>query len=109
MKEVYEGANLEIPVPSFLRPGKYLFRHEMLNLQTGPAQWFPNCIQLEVGGEGDKLPGADELVSFPGAYDDGDRVSFAIKGGAEWFYVDNGKNTVSLLAFQAHGDTVWRD
>jgi hypothetical protein len=69
MRDVYEGANLDIPIPASLKPGKYLFRHDMLNLQTGPPQWFPNCIQLDVSGEGSSLPADEELVSFPGAYD----------------------------------------
>jgi hypothetical protein len=69
MRDVYEGANLDIPTPASLKPGKYLFRHEMLNLQSGNGQWFPNCINLEVRGSGNNLPATNELVAFPGAYD----------------------------------------
>jgi lytic cellulose monooxygenase (C1-hydroxylating) len=69
MMDVFEGANLDIPIPASLKPGKYLLRHDMLNLQTGPPQWFPNCIQLDVSGEGSSLPAVEELVAFPGAYD----------------------------------------
>jgi len=69
MKEVFEGANLEFPTPKGLKAGKYLLRHEMINLQTGPVQFFPNCVQLDVSGDGGKVPQAEELVSFPGAYD----------------------------------------
>lgn len=69
MRDVFEGANLDIPTPASLKPGKYLFRHEMINLQTGPVQWFPNCIHLDVSGSGSSLPDTEELVAFPGAYD----------------------------------------
>lgn len=61
---------MDIPVPASLKSGKYLMRHEALNLQTGPAQFFMNCIQLDVSGSGNSLPQPEKLVSFPGAYDD---------------------------------------
>lgn len=76
MGDVFEGANLDIPTPSSLKSGKYLLRHEMINLQTGPVQFFPNCIHLEVSSSGSSLPASEELVSFPGAYDE---VSFSTK------------------------------
>jgi hypothetical protein len=69
MKDIMDGANLEIPTPASLKPGKYLLKHDMINLQTGPVQIFPNCIQLDVVGQGTKLPDAKELVAFPGGYD----------------------------------------
>lgn len=68
VRDVHEGANLDVPTPASLKPGKYLMRHEMINLQAGPVQFFPNCIQLDVSGEGNSLPAVEELVSFPGAY-----------------------------------------
>uniref|UniRef100_A0A8H7NQ75 lytic cellulose monooxygenase (C4-dehydrogenating) n=1 Tax=Bionectria ochroleuca TaxID=29856 RepID=A0A8H7NQ75_BIOOC len=85
MKDVYEGAELDISTPASLKPGKYILRHEMLNLQTGPAQWFPQCIQLEVSGSGDSLPSTEDLVAFPGAYDKDLEKSFTIKGAAHGF------------------------
>lgn len=51
-------------------------RHEMTNLENAFIQWFPNCIQLEVSGSGQNLPATEELVAFPGAYDN---VSQCIK------------------------------
>jgi lytic cellulose monooxygenase (C1-hydroxylating) len=68
MRDVYDGANLDISIPATLKSGKYLLRHEMLNLQSGGIQFFPNCIQLQVTGSGTRLPSDNELVSFPGAY-----------------------------------------
>jgi cellulase len=70
MREVFNGDNLEIPTPASLKPGKYLLKHDMINLETGPIQIFPNCIQLDVSGSGSSAPDAKELVAFPGGYDD---------------------------------------
>jgi hypothetical protein len=41
----------------------------MINLEGGAAQFFPNCIQLDISGDGDRFPDEAELVAFPGAYD----------------------------------------
>jgi lytic cellulose monooxygenase (C1-hydroxylating) len=57
-------------------PNRYLLRAEMLALHEGDAiftenpirgaQFYPNCVQLEVKGDGVvELP---KGVSFPGAY-----------------------------------------
>lgn len=73
MTDVFEGANIDIPVPASLKPGKYLLRHEMINLQTGPVQWFPNCVQLDISSSGSSVPAKEDLVAFPGGYD---KVSF---------------------------------
>ena len=70
MKDVYYGANLDIPTPVKLKPGKYLLRHEMINLETGPAQFFPNCIQLDIKGSGTSFPDPKYFVQFPEAYVD---------------------------------------
>jgi hypothetical protein len=47
-------------------------RHEIIALYSacseGGAQFYPGCHQLQVSGEGTKMPG-EGLVSFPGAYD----------------------------------------
>ena len=47
-------------------------RHEIIALHaayTYPgAQFYPDCIQIEVTGCGDSLPDDSFLVSFPGAY-----------------------------------------
>lgn len=69
MKDVMDGANLDIPTPTALKPGKYLLKHDMINLQTGPVQIFPNCIELDITGSGSNLPAVKELVAFPGGYD----------------------------------------
>ena len=55
-------------IPKNLKAGNYLLRTEVINLQNKPAQFFPNCAQITVTGEGTAFPEKDWLVSFPGAY-----------------------------------------
>jgi hypothetical protein len=55
-------------VPKNLKPGNYLIRHEIIMIELWPPQHYPECAQLTVTGSGNKLPGDDFLVSFPGAY-----------------------------------------
>ena len=58
----------EVQIPRNLKKGAYLIRHEIIMLAANPAQFYPNCAQLMVSGDGDRLPKEEELVSFPGAY-----------------------------------------
>jgi lytic cellulose monooxygenase (C1-hydroxylating) len=69
MRDIHNGANLEIPTPVSVKPGKYLLRHDMINLETGPLQMFINCIQLDISGDGDRLPSDEQLLAFPGGFD----------------------------------------
>jgi hypothetical protein len=72
MLEPNEGVNYTIP--SCLKPGYYLVRHEIIALhnayKAGGAQFYPSCHQLQVSGEGNTVP--EELVSFPGTYGEDD-------------------------------------
>ncbi|KAF2184265.1 lytic polysaccharide monooxygenase [Zopfia rhizophila CBS 207.26] len=78
---------MNIRIPKALRAGQcrnYLFRAEMIGLYEGEvffeenpirgAQFYPNCVQIEVTGNG--TVELHEGVSFPGAYsyDDPDVV-----------------------------------
>lgn len=58
----------DVVVPANLAPGKYMIRHEIINLQLSPIQFYPNCAQLEVSGSGTAVPSTEYLVKFPGAY-----------------------------------------
>jgi hypothetical protein len=62
-------STLDIPTPKGLKSGKYLLKHDMISIETGQMQIFPNCIQLEVSGDGTEFPEDEELVAFPGGYD----------------------------------------
>ena len=58
-------------IPSCLKAGYYLVRHEIIALHasyTYPgAQWYPSCHQIQVTGSGTST-GPSSKVSFPGAY-----------------------------------------
>ncbi|KAF1940799.1 endoglucanase B [Clathrospora elynae] len=68
--------HMNVRVPEGLKAGYYLIRAEMIGLHEGDVSWkanprrgaqfYADCVQIEVTGEGTiKLP---EGVSFPGAY-----------------------------------------
>ncbi|TFK26972.1 glycoside hydrolase [Coprinopsis marcescibilis] len=61
-----------VKIPSTLKAGQYLIRHEILALHFAFAypgvQIYPSCIQVKVTGGGDDFPSSEYLVSFPGAY-----------------------------------------
>lgn len=68
MKADNEG--IDYTIPSCLKPGYYLVRHEIIALhaayQYPGAQFYPGCHQLKVVGAGSTVP--TDLVGFPGAY-----------------------------------------
>lgn len=57
-----------VTVPKGLKAGRYMIRHEIMNLELNPVQFYPNCAHLEVKGEGSLVPNEEYLVQFPGAY-----------------------------------------
>jgi len=64
------GSAVQYTIPSCLKPGYYLVRHETIALHAASsypgAQFYPGCHQLQVTGSGTKT--ATSLVAFPGAY-----------------------------------------
>ncbi|KAF2743415.1 carbohydrate-binding module family 1 protein [Sporormia fimetaria CBS 119925] len=74
----------ESTIPASLAPGEYLIRHDLLALhQRNNPQFYPECAQLTVTGNGDTVPPSSILVSFPGAYSASDPgVDFNIDGEA---------------------------
>ncbi|KAK0632965.1 glycoside hydrolase family 61 protein [Immersiella caudata] len=53
-------------VPKNLAPGKYLVRHELLSLhQKAKAQFYPECAQIIVSGDGTEVPPEEFLYSIP--------------------------------------------
>jgi len=56
-------------IPSTLKPGAYLLRHELLAIhQANAPQWYPECVQLIVTGSGTAYPTSSFLKPIPGAY-----------------------------------------
>ncbi|KAI1474581.1 glycoside hydrolase family 61 protein [Daldinia eschscholtzii] len=48
-----------VTIPQNIRPGSYVLRHEILGLHKaheGEAEFYPQCINLEISGSGDQLP-----------------------------------------------------
>jgi len=64
-----DGLPWTVTIPKRLKPGFYLIRHEVIAIHIVPTQFYPECAQLEVTGDGKDLPAASDLVAFPGAYD----------------------------------------
>lgn len=83
-------ANYEYAIPSCLKPGYYLVRHEIIALHSAysypGAQFYPGCHQLQVTGSGTKTPSSG-LVSFPGAYKSTDPgVTYNAYQGESFFF-----------------------
>ena len=66
----YENGGYNYTIPSCLKAGYYLVRHEIIALHSAwaenGAQFYPSCHQLQVSGPGAVVPTG--LVGFPGAY-----------------------------------------
>jgi lytic cellulose monooxygenase (C1-hydroxylating) len=54
------GSDWIVKIPSDIAPGSYVLRHEQIALhegsQAGGAQFYPQCINLEITGGGSKTP-----------------------------------------------------
>ncbi|CAM1509923.1 Fc.00g002580.m01.CDS01 [Cosmosporella sp. VM-42] len=68
------NSGINYTIPSCLKPGYYLVRHEIIALHSAyqypGAQFYPGCHQLQVTGSGSTIP--SDLVGFPGAYSGSD-------------------------------------
>jgi Auxiliary Activity family 9 (formerly GH61) len=54
-------------IPTSIKSGNYLIRHELLALHsTNSPQFYPECAQLKITGGGSALPSGDFLASIPG-------------------------------------------
>ncbi|KAG2111828.1 glycoside hydrolase family 61 protein [Suillus clintonianus] len=69
-------APVNVTIPSTLAPGNYLLRSEIISLQLamsqGGAEFYPACIQLQIGGDQTQGPTSSEECTFPGCYSDTD-------------------------------------
>ncbi|KAF2690879.1 lytic polysaccharide monooxygenase [Lentithecium fluviatile CBS 122367] len=103
--------NMRIPVD--LKAGFYLIRAEMIAFHEGEvsykmnprrgAQFYPNCVQIEVVGDGTvELP---KGVSFPGAYSyDGPGVVYDVYCSTE---TKKTRTTPCTTTYPIPGPTVW--
>ncbi|KAI0638640.1 cellulose-growth-specific protein [Trametes polyzona] len=71
-KMIDQNSSWTTTIPSTVPSGNYLIRFETIALHSLPAQFYPECAQIQITGGGSRAPTADELVSFPGAYSNND-------------------------------------
>jgi len=67
-KMIDQNSTWTTTIPSTVPSGNYLIRFETIALHSLPAQFYPECAQIQITGGGSQAPTSDELVSFPGAY-----------------------------------------
>lgn len=66
---VQQNSSWTVTIPSTLKAGNYLIRHEMIALHTtSQPQWYPECAQLVVTGSGTATPSSSYLAAIPGVY-----------------------------------------
>lgn len=76
-KLIQAGNSWTQTIPANIQAGNYLMRLELLALHSaGAPQFYPSCTQLTITGGGNGTPGANELVSIPGVYKQGDQAIF---------------------------------
>lgn len=71
-KMIDQNSSWTTTIPSTVPSGNYLIRFETIALHSLPAQFYPECAQIQITGGGSRAPTSDELVTFPGAYSNSD-------------------------------------
>jgi lytic cellulose monooxygenase (C1-hydroxylating) len=82
-----------VNIPANIKPGNYVLRHELLALHSayaeGEAQFYPQCVNLHVTGEGTESPEGIVATEFykiddPGVlyniYNDENKPTYVIPG-----------------------------
>jgi hypothetical protein len=68
------GQPANVAIPPTIAPGGFLLRSELISLQlavsVGGAEFYPACIQLNIGGSGTGAATSSEECTFPGCYTD---------------------------------------
>ena len=58
--KLLDGSPATVTIPNGLKAGNYLVRHEIISLQNsvsvGGAEYYPSCLQVTVGGNGNGSP-----------------------------------------------------
>ncbi|KAF5336596.1 hypothetical protein D9611_006617 [Ephemerocybe angulata] len=67
-KMINNNSSWTTTIPASVPSGQYLIRFETIALHSLPAQFYPECAQLEITNGGSLAPTADQLVTFPGGY-----------------------------------------
>ncbi|KZT32427.1 hypothetical protein SISSUDRAFT_1055552 [Sistotremastrum suecicum HHB10207 ss-3] len=69
---INQNSSWTTTIPASVPSGNYLIRFETIALHSLPAQFYPECAQINIVGGGSLAPTAAELVTFPGAYSNSD-------------------------------------
>ncbi|KAK4166997.1 glycosyl hydrolase family 61-domain-containing protein [Cladorrhinum sp. PSN259] len=92
----WDKATVEFTLPRDTPPGQYLVRVEHIAIhgaQSGDTEFYFECAQIEVGGNGNGNPGP--MVKIPGLYDSNDpALRFFIYGVPSYPYTNVGKHAV---------------
>lgn len=92
----WDKSTIEFKLPLDTPPGQYLVRVEHIALhgaQSGDTEFYYECAQIEVGGNGNGRPGP--MVKIPGLYDSNDpALRFFIYGVRSYPYTNVGKHSV---------------
>ncbi|KAG5350860.1 Esterase/lipase/thioesterase [Termitomyces sp. Mn162] len=71
-KMIAQNSSWTTTIPSTVPSGNYLIRFETIALHSLPAQFYPECAQINISGGGSLAPTASQLVKFPGGYSNSD-------------------------------------
>ncbi|KAL5483152.1 CEL1 [Sanghuangporus weigelae] len=71
-KMIQQNSSWTTTIPTSVPSGNYLIRFETIALHSMPAQFYPECAQIEITNGGSLEPTTAELVKFPGAYSNSD-------------------------------------
>ncbi|KAK7745687.1 hypothetical protein SLS62_009653 [Diatrype stigma] len=96
---IRRGVN--VTIPATLRSGRYLLRYEVINLERR-TEFYPECVQLDVEGDGEEAPSEDYLVAFPGAYTLND-PGLAVGG----IIYQNKREASEIFNYTMPGPKVW--
>lgn len=103
-------APANVTIPNTLAPGNYLLRSEIISLQLamtlGGAEFYPACIQLQIGGSQTGGPTSSEECTFPGGYSDSEPgiltpdiynppIQYTFPGPPVASFVDGGSGSAS--------------
>jgi len=69
---IAQNSSWTTKIPTTVPSGYYMIRFETIALHSMPAQFYPECAQIEITNGGTLAPTAAELVTFPGGYSDTD-------------------------------------
>ena len=67
-EKVHQGQSTSAQIPSDLKPGNYLVRHEIIGLHASPAEFYPSCSSWTITGSGNNDYSSYATNNFPGTY-----------------------------------------